>query len=123
PTPFYGTELRGQGLPTGPQHGYFVPTANWAEAVEGTFITVELPGVELSQISLRIEGTYLVLEGVRHPGGLLGDRMVSYNVAEGRFGAFRWVCPIPNGVQVAGLEASFRNGLLQIMLPRHMVNT
>jgi HSP20 family molecular chaperone IbpA len=97
---------------------HFVPRVNAAETHEAVFYCVELPGVEISQVALSIHGNVLVLEGVRQPGGLIGDRMISYQHAEGRFGAFRWVGPIPNGTMPAGIDCTLRNGLLTIVLPK-----
>jgi len=126
PNAFYGAHTwtspvsfaNQQQQPMMGQQVHFVPKANVAETPEASIVTVELPGVELSQVSLSIHGNALVLDGVRQPGGLLGDRMISYQVAEGRFGTFRWVCPIPNGTMASQIEASLRNGLLTIVLPR-----
>jgi HSP20 family molecular chaperone IbpA len=97
---------------------HFVPRCNVAETHEAVIYTVELPGVELSQCALSIHGNILVLEGVRQPGGLIADRMISYQQAEGRFGSFRWVAPIPNGIVPAAIDASLRQGLLTICLPK-----
>ena len=100
------------------QQVHFVPRANAAETPEAVVYTVELPGVELSQVALSIHGNILVLEGVRQPGGLIADRMISYQHAEGRFGTFRWVAPIHNGCMPAAIDATLRNGLLTIVLPK-----
>ena len=98
--------------------GHFVPKANFAETPEATIVTIELPGVELNQVSLSIQGNALVLDGVRQPGGLLGNQMVTYQATEGRFGSFRWACAIPNGTMAPQIEAICRNGLLTIVLPK-----
>lgn len=105
------------------QQSHFVPKANIAETPDAVIIAVELPGVELGQVSLLITGNVLVLEGVRQPGGLLGNQMVNYQAAEGRFGAFRWICPIPNGVIAPQIESILSNGLLTIVLPKVTVHT
>jgi hypothetical protein len=44
--------------------------------------------------------------------------MISYQHAEGRFGAFRWVAPVQNGCVPAAIEATMRNGLLTVILPK-----
>jgi HSP20 family protein len=115
----WNAQFAGQGQWQGAQGvAHFVPRANFAETPEATLITVELPGVEIGQCALSIHGNVLVLEGVRQPGGLIGDRMVSYQHCEGRFGAFRWACSIPNGTMASQIEATCRNGLLTIALPK-----
>lgn len=96
----------------------FVPRANVAETAEATLITVELPGVELGQLSLEIRGNYLVLSGFRHPGGQLGNSFAIYQWTEGRFGSFRWICPLPVNVHPGQIQATFANGLLSIVLPK-----
>ena len=125
PSAFYGTHtwsnpaaLAGVTSPMMGQQVHFVPKANVAETPDAVIFAIELPGVELSQTSLTIHGNALVLEGVRQPGGLLGNQMVSYQIAEGRFGTFRWVCPIPNGTMVPQIECVLRNGLLTVVLPK-----
>jgi HSP20 family molecular chaperone IbpA len=115
-TPFQAAALQQQPMMGQPVH--FVPRCNVAETHEAVIYTVELPGVELSQCALSIHGNILVLEGVRQPGGLIADRMISYQQAEGRFGTFRWVAPIQNGVMPAAIDATLRNGLLTIVLPK-----
>jgi HSP20 family molecular chaperone IbpA len=115
PAAQYAGQVQYQGAQS---QGQFLPKANVAETPEATLISVELPGVELGQVQLSIHGNTLILEGVRQPGGLIGDRMVTYQHTEGRFGTFRWACPIPNGTMATQIEAIFRNGLLTIALPK-----
>jgi HSP20 family protein len=113
----FATQFAGQGQYQGFQ-GHYVPRANFADTPEAMLITIELPGVEINQVQLSIQGNTLILDGVRQPGGLIGDRMVTYQHIEGRFGVCRWACAIPNGTMASQIEATFRNGLLTIALPK-----
>lgn len=107
-----------QPWPGTPAQGHYVPRTNVADTPETTVITVELPGVDAGHCQLSLQGNALVLEGIRQPGGLVGDRLVAYQHTEGRFGGFRWACAIPNGTIASQIDATFRNGLLTIALPK-----
>lgn len=97
-----------------PQSGQFVPRANCAETAEAMLYTIELPGVELGDLSLQFQGGYLVLSGVRRPMVQLAGRPVCFDQTEGRFGAFRWSCPLPANVHPSHVRATLLNGLLYI---------
>lgn len=95
------------------------PPVDCAETPDAYLVVVELPGVDLKDVTLQIHGGTLVLNGFRRPTWSNGTVTVNYHQAEGRFGALRRVLPLPSGVIPSQIQANFVNGLLSIILPKN----
>lgn len=102
-----------------PEAGYQqMPVCNFAETQDACLFVIELPGVDLKDITLQIHGANLVLTAFRRPTWSNGTVTVNYHLAEGRFGTLRRVLALPAGVLPGQIQANFINGMLTILLPR-----
>ncbi len=81
----------------------------------GVILTAELPGVKLEDIDISIEEDTLTLRGERRPDEQEG---VTYHRRERRFGSFLRTFRLPFRVDAEQVEATFKNGVLNIVLPR-----
>lgn len=92
-----------------------IPPADMVETATAITVTVELPGLDQSDLEVSLEADTLVVSGVKDEGDLSnGDRVV---MRERRFGTFRRAFRLPAGVDTENLSASFDNGLLTVVMP------
>jgi len=79
-------------------------------------VRVEVPGMEKEDCSITIEGNALHLSGEKHFARETRDS--TYHVMERAYGAFQRSIPLPRNVDTDKAEASYRNGVLSIRLPK-----
>lgn len=83
---------------------------------EGALITAELPGIDPDDIDISVVGDTLTLSGSRQPEELQEGE--TYHRRERSFGKFSRTFQLPFQVEADQVEASFKNGVLSISLPR-----
>ena len=88
----------------------------WANE-EGQIITAEIPGVEPDDLDVSVTGEVLTLSGTRKPEQM-GENEVRYHRQERGYGRFKRSIQLPYPVQADKIEASFKNGVLKVSLPR-----
>jgi len=92
------------------------PPLNVSEDVNSLFIRAELPGVKPDDIEISVEGDTLTLRGERKlPGAATG---VSYHRREREAGRFRRVISLNAKINPNAVEAHFKHGVLEIVLPK-----
>jgi len=92
------------------------PAMNIWASDEGQLITAEIPGVEPDDLDISVTGEILTLSGTRKAEHF-GDE-VRYHRQERGYGRFKRSIQLPYPVQVDKIEASFKNGVLKVSLPR-----
>ena len=95
------------------EDGSWTPPVDIHEREEAVVLFLDLPGVKKEDIELQVDATGLVLQGTRfrHPGG----RDLRLERPVGRFRrSFRIGVPIEPG----GTQASYRDGVLEITVPK-----
>jgi HSP20 family protein len=97
-------------------------TAAWAppldisERKDAYLVTVELPGVEADDLDITLEDGLLTIQGERHFAHDSSEQQ--FHRVERRYGAFRRAITLPAQVQAEQIQASFENGVLQIVVPK-----
>ena len=95
---------------------------SWAPAVDiyeqGTDIVLkaELPGVDPKDVDIRLENNVLSLRGQRKLEGEV--KRESYHRVERSYGSFSRSFTLPTVVDQAAIKAEFKDGLLQVTLPK-----
>ncbi len=79
-------------------------------------VRVELPGMDKEDCRIRIEGNVLYLSGEKRFERETDDS--TYHVMERAYGAFQRSIPLPRNVNIDQAEASFKNGVLTVRLPK-----
>jgi len=79
-------------------------------------VRVEVPGIEKKDCRITIEGNVLYVNGEKHYERETHDS--TYHVMERAYGAFQRTIPLPRNVDADNAEASYRNGVLNIRLPK-----
>lgn len=79
-------------------------------------VRVELPGMDKDDCQIRIEGNVLYLSGEKRFERDTDDS--TYHVMERAYGAFQRSIALPRNVNIDQAEASFKNGVLTVRLPK-----
>ena len=98
-------------------HGAF-PALNMGTTEQALEIYAFAPGIDASKLEVSVDKGLLTIAGERASGTAgAGDEASVY--ARERFdGAFRRVVSLPEDVDAARVEASYRDGVLRIVVPK-----
>jgi HSP20 family protein len=94
----------------------WAPALDISERKDAYLVTVELPGVEAEDLEITLEDGLLTIQGERHFAHDSSEQQ--FHRVERRYGAFRRSITLPAQVQAEQIEASFDNGVLQIVVPK-----
>jgi HSP20 family protein len=109
------------GLPTQQASGQATTTA-WAPALDisertdAYLVTVELPGLKPEDLDLTMEDGLLTIQGERQFTSESSEQQ--FHRVERRYGTFRRSITLPAHVMAEGIQASFEDGVLQILVPK-----
>lgn len=92
------------------------PAVNLWTGETSAVVTAELPGVTLEDLDISVVGDTLTIRGLRNREQV-GDG-VTYHRRERGFGRFVRVVQLPFRVEPEEVEATLKNGLLSINMPR-----
>lgn len=92
------------------------PSVNiWANQ-DGQVISAEMPGVRPEDIDIDVTGDALSISGIRKPDDVIKE--ARYHRRERNYGSFSRTVQLPFMVDTNKVEASLKNGVLLINLPR-----
>lgn len=92
------------------------PSIDLEETDDEIVVLAELPGLEAKDFAIETDGRRLILRG--HKKEESEERGRRYYHAERRFGAFTRAILLPCQVDASKASATYRNGLLRIVLPK-----
>lgn len=94
------------------------PVVDLMDAGERFVATVELPGVRKEDIQLEVSGNTLTLSiAKRHEAKEQDPKTGAYRL-EQAFAGYRRTFTLPEHVDTDKLEATYRNGVLEITIPK-----
>jgi HSP20 family protein len=106
-----------QGQPQGSGRAMaWAPALDISERKDAYLVTVELSGVEADDLEITLEDGLLTIQGERHFAHDSSEQQ--FHRVERRYGAFRRSITLPAQVLAEQIEASFDNGVLQILVPK-----
>jgi HSP20 family protein len=94
------------------------PVVDVEEMENEVFINAELPGMKKSDIELSIEDNVLTLQGEKKTVSKNGDEGGDSYRSERYFGKFERSFTLPTYVAADQAKAAFKDGVLQITLPK-----
>ena len=94
----------------------WAPALDISERKDAYLVMVELPGVEPDDFQITMEDGLLTIQGERQFAQESSEQQ--FHRVERRYGAFRRSITLPAQVQADQIEASFDNGVLEIMVPK-----
>jgi HSP20 family protein len=95
---------------------FWAPLADMYETKDDLVLKFEIPGVSEKDLSVSITGDVLTLKGERKLNQELKDE--SYHRLERVYGKFERAIPLPMPVQADRVKATYRDGVLEITLPK-----
>lgn len=96
--------------------GAFVPAVDIYETAEEVVLNVHLPGISREDLRLELVGDTLHLTGETKPA--VPEKEVRVHRAEGAYGRFDLRYEMPVEVKPEECKAVYRNGMLEIRLPK-----
>lgn len=99
-----------------PVSGAWYPPVDIYETEQALVLKAELPGLEIKDIQIEVNGNTLVLKGERRHGKNLKDE--NFHRMERFYGAFHRVFSLPCIVDKNGIEANIKDGVLKIIVPK-----
>ncbi|ARN57957.1 Hsp20/alpha crystallin family protein [Sedimentisphaera salicampi] len=94
----------------------FVPSVDVSEDEKKYEITAELAGMDKDDINVTMNDNTLILEGEKKNTNEEKDS--NYYHVERTFGSFRRAVPFAHNVDEENIDASFKDGLLKITVPK-----
>jgi HSP20 family protein len=76
-------------------------------------LKADLPGIDPKAVEITVEGTQLTLKGERKAEHAAQDG----TYREVRYGSFARTFTLPTGVKAEDVQASYRNGVLELAIP------
>jgi HSP20 family protein len=92
------------------------PAVDVAESDKAFEITAELPGMSEKDLSVTLASGALTIKGEKSEEK--EEKKKDYYVSERRYGSFERSFQVPDGVDTDKVEASFKNGVLKVTLPK-----
>lgn len=103
--------------PFGNEHNSFrTPAVDVVDLKDRVVVRAEMPGLDRSNIDVRIEDGYLVLEGERKREDELKEGN-AYRV-ERAYGKFVRRFSLTDEFDAAKVEATYKNGILEVSVPK-----
>jgi HSP20 family protein len=96
--------------------GGSVLRSDMVETDDAVEVSVELPGMEMKDVEVTASGDMLTIRGEKRVERQ-ADK-TGYYLSERSYGAIHRTIPLPPGVDGEKAEASFRNGVLTVKVPK-----
>lgn len=103
-------------LGNGRGESVFTPAVDVREDDKEVVVKAELPGMAEKDIEVSLAANGLTIQGEKKEEKEENGK--GYMRREARYGSFRRIVPLPEGLNLEKVEASFKNGVLTVTLPR-----
>lgn len=94
----------------------FMPAVNVSEDEKQIIVKAELPGLEAKDVEVSVADDRLTIEGEKKFEKKSDKEDV--HLMESAYGAFKRVIALPDSVDFSKVEATFKNGILTVQLPK-----
>jgi HSP20 family protein len=110
--PTIGTEF---GRVNGLQDSLWSPQVEVFERGNQLVVRADLPGLTRDDINVDITDEAIVLQGERNQESVENEK--GFYRSERSYGSFYRTIPLPEGIDAEAAKATFRNGVLEIIMP------
>ena len=93
------------------------PSVDVSEGKKAYTVRAELPGVDLEDVSIEVEGHTLVIRAEKRQE--TEEEEEGYHCVERSYGAMQRVLSLPDDADGEAIEAKFKNGVLKLRIPKH----
>lgn len=94
----------------------FTPAVDIIENEDNLLLTVEVPGVEKSDVNLSIENNVLTISGEKKNSVELKEE--DFRRIERTYGSFSRSFNLSSRIDSERIEAKYNNGILEVVLPK-----
>lgn len=94
----------------------FMPAVDVSEDENQIIVKAELPGLEAKDVEVSVTDDRLTIEGEKKFEKKSDKEDV--HIMESAYGAFKRVIALPDTVDFSKVEATFKNGILTVQLPK-----
>jgi len=92
------------------------PALDVTETKDNIVVKAELPGIDPKDVEISLSGNVLTIKGEKKQEKEEKDE--NYHLVERRYGSFLRSIKLPVEVQEDKIEASCKNGVLKVVLPK-----
>jgi HSP20 family protein len=94
----------------------WTPAVDIVEREEDFTVNIELPGVNKEDVKITLENNVLTVRGEKKQKD--EEKRKNYHRVERSYGSFQRSFTLPSIVRTDGVDASYKDGMLTIMLPK-----
>jgi len=98
------------------QFGKWTPAVDISENDDCVLVQAEVPGMDPEQIDVSLEGNVLTIRGEKKEQRQ--DKGENFHRVERQYGMFMRSIQLPSDVVADKVTASFKNGVLEVRLPK-----
>ena len=101
------------------QNGFdvaFSPAIDVAVEKDNVIVNADLPGLTRDDVTVTLQDNYLTIRGERKHA--TEQTEANYFLSERMFGSFTRTIELPMAVNASKIEARFKDGVLQVTLPK-----
>lgn len=95
---------------------FWVPAFDVSETDEHIVVKADLPGIDPKELDISITGNVLTVKGEKKQER--EEKGESYHRIERTFGSFTRSFTLPADVDPNGVEATYKDGVLKLMIPK-----
>ncbi len=94
------------------------PKVDVNEDEKAVHVKAEMPGLEEKDIEVTLKDRMLTIAGEKKEEKTEENKKSNYRYCERRFGSFSRTIELPEGINIEAVNASYKNGILEIELPK-----
>ena len=99
------------------KHTDWAPAVDVKETDDLFLITADIPGLTKKDVKVNITDGKMTISGDSQVGA--DEENSRYHYRERRYGSFKRTFNLPESVNEEKISASFKNGILEVELPKH----
>lgn len=101
--------------------GCFVPKLDVSESDSEYYVELDLPGLTKEDIDIKVDNNILTIRGKKEVKKEVDDR--NFHMRERAYGEFNRSLTLPSNTKLDSIDASFKDGVLQIKLDKKETDT
>ena len=94
----------------------FAPKVELQETADAIHLKAEIPGIDVKDIDVQVSAEAVSISGERKEETKTEAKGMTRT--EFRYGQFQRVIPLPARVENTSVQADYKNGILQLILPK-----
>ena len=98
------------------EEDYFMPSVDVSETEKDVLVKAELPGMDAKDFEVSVQGRLLSIRGERKHE--TEEKSEHFHRVERSYGSFSRSVELPAEVDEAGVEATYKRGVLSLRMPK-----